>query len=110
MTGVQTCALPILTLNGNAERLVQEGIRQTDNGATFLSLNPATAQKLMQNINTAVENAVNTDGQPVILTSPVVRPHLAQLITRFLPSIPVISQAEIPSDIRLQSVGTVNSD
>ena len=45
----------------------------------------------MQNINTAVENAVNTDGQPVILTSPVVRPHLAQLITRFLPSIPVIS-------------------
>ncbi len=102
--------LPVLTLNGNAERLVQEGIRQTDNGATFLSLNPATAQKLMQNINTAVENAVNTDGQPVILTSPVVRPHLAQLITRFLPSIPVISQAEIPSDIRLQSVGTVNSD
>ncbi len=100
--------LPVLTLNGNAERLVQEGIRQTDNGATFLSLNPA--QKLMQNINTAVENAVNTDGQPVILTSPVVRPHLAQLITRFLPSIPVISQAEIPSDIRLQSVGTVNSD
>ncbi len=102
--------LPVLTLNGNAERLVQEGIRQTDNGATFLSLNPATAQKLMQNINAAVENAVNTDGQPVILTSPVVRPHLAQLITRFLPSIPVISQAEIPSDIRLQSVGTVNSD
>ena len=43
--------LPVLTLNGNAERMVQEGIRQTDNGATFLSLNPAAAQRLMQNIN-----------------------------------------------------------
>ncbi len=102
--------LPVLTLNGNAERMVQEGIRQTDNGASFLSLNPAAAQRLMQNINAAVENAVNTDGQPVILASPVVRPHLAQLITRFLPTVPVISQAEIPSDIRLQSGGTVNAE
>lgn len=75
--------LPVLTLNGNAERMVQEGIRQTDNGATFLSLNPAAAQRLVQNINSAVENAVNTDGQPVILASPIVRPHLAQLIDPF---------------------------
>mgnify|MGYP000270168464 FL=1 len=102
--------LPVLTLNGNAERMVQEGIRQTDNGATFLSLNPAAAQRLVQNINSAVENAVNTDGQPVILASPIVRPHLAQLITRFLPTVPVISQAEIPSDIRLQAVGTVSAE
>ena len=102
--------LPVLTLNGNAERMVQEGIRQTDNGATFLSLNPAAAQRLMQNIGAAVENAVNTDGQPVILASPMVRPHLAQLITRFMPTVPVISQAEIPADIRLQSVGTVSAD
>ncbi|MDE5880018.1 MAG: FHIPEP family type III secretion protein, partial [Desulfovibrio sp.] len=102
--------LPVLTLNGNAERMVQEGIRQTDNGATFLSLNPAAAQRLMQNIGAAVENAVNTDGQPVILASPMVRPHLAQLITRFMPTVPVISQAEIPADIRLQSVGTVGAE
>lgn len=102
--------LPVLTLNGNAERMVQEGIRQTDNGAAFLSLNPAAAQRLMQNIGAAVENAVNTDGQPVILTSPMVRPHLAQLITRFMPTVPVISQAEIPADIRLQSVGTVGAE
>lgn len=102
--------LPVLTLNGNAERMVQEGIRQTDNGAAFLSLNPAAAQRLMQNISTAVENAVNTDGQPVILASPMVRPHLAQLITRFMPTVPVISQAEIPADIRLQSVGTVGAE
>lgn len=102
--------LPVLTLNPHAERMVQEGIRQAENGATFLSLNPAAAQRLVQNINTAVENAVNTDGQPVLLANPMVRPHLAQLITRFLPTVPVISQAEIPPDIRLQSVGTVAAE
>ncbi len=99
-------SLSVLTLDQTAERTVQEGIRQTD-GGTFLSLNPATAQKLVQNVNAAVENAVMAEGQPVLLASPIVRPHLAQLITRFLPAVPVISQAEIPPDIQLQSVGIV---
>lgn len=102
--------LPVLTLTGQTERMLQEAIRQADNGTTFLALNPATAQRLIQHINAAVENAVNTDGQPVVLTSPPVRPHLAQLVTRFLPAVPVISQAEIPPDIRLQSVGTVGAE
>ncbi len=96
----------VLTLDQGAERAVQEGLRQTD-GGTFLSLNPATAQRLIQNVNTAVENAVMAEGQPVLLASPILRPHLAQLITRFLPAVPVISQAEIPPDIQLQSVGIV---
>jgi flagellar biosynthesis protein FlhA len=102
--------LPVLTLNANAERMIQEGIRQTDNGAHFLSLNPAAAQRLIQSVSSAVENSVNTDGQPVLLAAPLLRPHLAQLIVRFLPTVAVISQAEIPSDIRLQSVGTISVD
>ncbi len=101
-----TGGLSVLTLDQNAERTVQEGIRQTD-GGTFLSLNPVIAQRLIQNVNNAVENAVMAEGQPVLLASPIVRPHLAQLITRFLPAVPVISQAEIPQDIHLQSVGIV---
>ncbi|MBO4684374.1 MAG: flagellar biosynthesis protein FlhA [Desulfovibrio sp.] len=102
--------LPVLTLLPNAERMVQEGIRQADNGATFLSLNPAAAQRLVQSINAAVEKAVGTDGQPVLLVPPLLRPHLAQLLTRFLPTVPVISQAEIPPDIRLQAVGQAGAE
>ncbi len=97
--------LPVLTLAPDAERMVQEGIRQADNGVTFLSLNPAAAQRLVNNLSKAVDN----DGQPVLLVMPLIRPHLAQIITRFLPTVPVISQAEIPPDIRLQSVGVVSS-
>jgi flagellar biosynthesis protein FlhA len=96
--------LPVITLDPAAEKTLQEGIRQTDGGA-FLSLHPATAQKLIQNISRTVEAAVVTDGQPVVLASPLVRPHLSQLVTRFLPSVAVISQAEIPPDTRLQAVG-----
>ena len=43
----------------------------------------------------------------MLLTSPLIRQHLAQLLSRFLPTMPVVSQAEIPSDIRLESVAMV---
>ena len=102
-------ALPIITLDPKAEQTLQESIRQTESGV-FLALSPGVAQRLMQRLSQAVENAVNTDGQPVVLASPMTRPHLAQLVTRFLPSVPVLSQAEIPSDIRLASAGNAGVD
>jgi flagellar biosynthesis protein FlhA len=102
-------ALPIISLDPKAEQTLQESVRQTENGV-FLALSPGVAQRLMQRISQAVEEAVNTDGQPVVLVSPMVRPHLAQLVMRFLPSVPVLSQAEIPSDIRLSSVGSAGVD
>ena len=97
--------LPIITLDPKAEQTLQEAVRHTENGV-YLALSPGTAQRLMQHINQAVERAVNTDGQPVVLASPMSRPHLAQLVMRFLPSVPVLSQAEVPTDIRLASVGS----
>ncbi len=98
--------LSIITLDSMVEKTLQESIRQTETGS-YLAIHPATAQSIMREINQSVENAVAADGQPVVLTSPMVRPHLAQLMTRFLPGVPVISQAEIPPDIRLTSVGNV---
>lgn len=102
-------SLSVITLDPQADRTVQESIRQTEGGA-YLSLNPASAQHLVTNINKAVDNAVTAEGQPVLLTSPLARPHVAQLVARFLPNVPVISQAEIPADIRLQAVGNVGMD
>ena len=101
--------LPIITLDAKVEQTLQEAVRQMD-GGSYLALNPATAQRLMQRINSVVEHAVGAEGQPVVLASPVIRSHLAQLVIRFLPTVPVISQAEIPPDIRLVSVGTVGID
>lgn len=100
-------SLPIITIDPGTEQILQESLRQTENGA-FLALNPATAQRFIQQLNKAAENAVNTDGQPVLLASPMVRPHLAQLVLRFLPSVPVLSQAEVPPDIRLTAIGNVS--
>ena len=99
-------ALPIVTLGAKVDELINGGLRHTDNGG-YLALEPAQAQRVIKAINDTVDNAFGTDGQPVLLVAPHVRPQLAQLIRRFVPTLPIISQAEIPAEIRLQSVGTV---
>jgi flagellar biosynthesis protein FlhA len=99
--------LPLLSLAPDIERILQESLRQSDQGA-FLALDPMQAQQIIQAINNVTENALATDGQPVLLTSPVIRPHLAQIVNRFIPTLPVISQAEIPADIRLQTLAVVD--
>jgi len=99
-------SLPILTLANEIDVVLVNSLRNTDQGG-YLALEPSKAQQIIKSISTAQENAVATDGQPVLLTTPQLRPHLAQLLLRFLPTLPVISQAEIPADIRIQSLATV---
>ncbi|GAB6038848.1 flagellar biosynthesis protein FlhA [Fundidesulfovibrio butyratiphilus] len=98
--------LPIMNLAPQVENAVQESIRHTEHGS-YMAMDPGAAQRLIQNINQNLERAQLADGQPVLLVSPVSRPHLAQLLNRFLPTLPVISQAEIPAEIRLQSLATI---
>ncbi|GAB6125540.1 flagellar biosynthesis protein FlhA [Humidesulfovibrio idahonensis] len=99
-------SLPILTLANDIDTVLINSLRNTDQGG-YLALEPAKAQQIIKAISTAQDAAIGTDGQPVLLTTPQVRPHLAQLLLRFLPTLPVISQAEIPADIRIQSLATV---
>ena len=98
--------LPIITLDHSIERHLQESLRQTDQGA-YMALDPMKAQQIIQAINNVTEAALVTDGQPVLLTSPVIRAHLAQIVLRFIPTLPVVSQAEIPAEIRLQTLAVV---
>ncbi|MBU1610400.1 MAG: flagellar biosynthesis protein FlhA [Proteobacteria bacterium] len=99
--------LPIITLAPNIDEVLNGGIRNSDQGG-YLALDPVQAQQIIQAINRTTDKAVGTDGQPILLTTPQLRPHLAQLLIRFLPNLPVVSQAEIPSDVSIQSLATVH--
>jgi flagellar biosynthesis protein FlhA len=99
--------LPILTLSQGLEKTFSDNLRQTDHGA-YLAMEPSMAQRIIKAVNKAAEKAVETDGQPVLLTTPATRPHLAQLLSRFIPNLPVVSQAEIPSDVKLLTLANVD--
>jgi flagellar biosynthesis protein FlhA len=100
-------SLPIVTLSPRVEKAFGDSIRQTDHGA-YLAMEPGLAQKIITAVNAAADKAVATDGQPVLLSSPVARPHMAQLLARFIPNLPVISQAEIPADVKLTTLANVD--
>ncbi|MEF2145013.1 MAG: flagellar biosynthesis protein FlhA [Desulfovibrionaceae bacterium] len=99
-------SLPILTLDSQIDQSLNDSLRQSENGG-YLALEPGLAQRIIQSINAATDNAVGTDGTPVLLVPPHLRSHLAQLMVRFLPTLPVISQAEIPADVRIHSLAQV---
>ncbi len=101
--------LPIILLDQEIESLFQENIKQTDTGA-FLTMDPHLAHQIIQKIIKTLETAIVKDGQPVLLVSPPLRPHLAQICVRFIPNLPVISQAEIPPEIQLETIAQVRLD
>ncbi|MDK2921142.1 MAG: flagellar biosynthesis protein FlhA [Desulfonauticus sp.] len=101
--------LPIILLDQEIESLFQENIKQTDTGA-FLTMDPHLAHQIIQKIIKTLEKAIVKDGQPVLLVSPPLRPHLAQICVRFIPNLPVISQAEIPPEIQLETIAQVRLD
>lgn len=98
--------LPIFNLTPKVESAIHDSVRQTDRG-TYLAMEPGLAQRIIQAIQRAMDKSLISDGQPVLLTSPLVRPHLAQLLSRFIPNLPVVSQAEIPPEIKLQSLANI---
>lgn len=98
--------LPVIIMDQEWERLLQENLRKAEQGV-YLNIEPTLAQKLIQGLQSAMEKAMAADGQPVVLTTPGLRTHLAQLISRFIPTLPIISQAEIPAGINLHSAATV---
>jgi flagellar biosynthesis protein FlhA len=98
--------LRFFTLNQTIDESLNGALRQAEHGA-YLAMEPGLAQRIIRSISKTMDSVLAPDGQPVLLTNPQLRPHLAQLLLRFLPNLPVISQAEIPADVKIQSLAVV---
>ncbi len=70
-------------------------------------ISPDVVTKLM----TAIERAVRSErfkaGQPIVLCSAKVRRFLRRITERFAPSLVILSSAEIPPSVKLQTIGVV---
>ena len=98
--------LGVLVLDPELEQALQGGIESTDRGS-FLALEPTRIQELLNRIASGISNLL-PGAQPVLLTNPVVRPHLRRLLERTLPHLVVLSHSEIPTDVRVVNLGTVS--
>ena len=92
-----------ITLGHSLESSISESLQQTDHGS-FLSLDPAIVQQLMNNLAASLEKMSALNYQPVVMCSAQIRYHVKRLIDRFMPHITVLSYDEILSKVEIQSL------
>jgi flagellar biosynthesis protein FlhA len=98
--------LNVMILDRQLEETLMKHVKQTEHGA-YLALEPGLVEKVVNAVAAEVEKVVATDTQPVIMCGPALRRHLRKLIEPSLPSVFVVSHAEIPDDINIQASGKV---
>ncbi len=98
--------LHVLTLDRKLEEILTKNVKRTDHGA-YLALDPGMVHEVVQAISKAVEKQIAINTPPVIMTSPILRRHLRKLIEASLPTVFVVSHAEIVDDINLKASGKV---
>ena len=98
--------LKLITMDQDVEDLLIQGIQKADHGS-YLSIDPKVADSIIVSIKKEAEKAMSKNIQPILLTSPVIRRHLKKMVEYFVPSLMVLSQSELLSDIGFKSIGKV---
>lgn len=96
--------LRVIALSPALEEALGHSITRTDRGIV-LAIEPGRAQSLASRLADILAKEV---AQPVLVCSPTLRPHLWRLLTRAIPQIAVLSHSEIPPQIRMISVATLD--
>ena len=96
--------VPVIALSPTLEERLLQAIVRTDQG-TVLAIDPTQAQRLASRIADVFASAV---AQPVLLCTPALRPHLWRLFSRVLPHLGVLSHNEIPAQISIAALATLD--
>ncbi len=98
--------LCIISLDRRVEEIVAEGIQPSEQGS-YLAIEPNTAQAILSSIRQEIEKFNQAGTNPALLASPSIRRHVKKLTERFVPNLAVLSHNEIPSNVKIQSLGVV---
>ncbi|WP_038055138.1 flagellar biosynthesis protein FlhA [Thermodesulfobacterium hydrogeniphilum] len=93
--------LPAIVIGDDIEEAIRKSLQRTEQGV-FLMIDPKIGSKIVTALSQAVERAGQKNIIPAIVCSPTIRRHLRKLIERTLSYTPVISQAEIPPEIKIE--------
>ena len=87
--------LPLITMSQELENQVASAIQDTGHGS-YLGLNPNMAQLIINNTEALIEQFELNNYQPLLLCSPLIRPHVKKLLGAFIPNLVVLSHNELP--------------
>jgi flagellar biosynthesis protein FlhA len=99
--------LKAFTLDPDVERLIADGLRQTDVGVQLV-VDPSVVQPILEGTREQVERMAAMGNSPVALCSPRVRLHFRRLVEKMNPALAVLSYNELVSGVRLEATGMVS--
>jgi len=98
--------LPLIVVSPKWEQAFLEAL--TGEGEERqLAMAPSKLQEFVTVVRDAFEAAARTGDLPVLMTSPMTRPHIRSIVERFRAHTTVMSQAEVHPRVRLKTVGTI---
>ena len=103
---VQDGVLPCITLDPAIENKIAGSVQRTEHGS-YVSLDPDTMQKLLTALQEQLHKLTDQGYQPIVLTSPTVRPYFRNLVERSIAGLIVLSHAEIEQNVEIQILGVV---
>ncbi|MCE5314748.1 MAG: flagellar biosynthesis protein FlhA [Armatimonadota bacterium] len=98
--------LTVFGMHPSVEQIITENIRQTELGMRLI-LDPGLVQELLSAIRDQVEKLAARGHSPVVLCSPRTRMHVRGLVEQSMPTLTVLSYAEIAPEIEVDSIGMV---
>ena len=99
--------LPVITFDPLMEQALLESLRTGDTGA-FLLLDPAYAERLAVEAARLAEAAEQRGDRPVLVCAQPLRLAVRRLVEAAAPGLPVLSYAELGSQLNITPVGAVN--
>jgi flagellar biosynthesis protein FlhA len=101
--------LAVVSLAPSLERMLADAVEHADGGPT-LRLDPATAERLIGALGAWVERAAADGLPPVLLCGAALRAGLRRFVERYLPTLTVVTPAEITPATRVRALGVVALD
>lgn len=99
-------SVSVILIDPRVERSIIEAVQTTPQGS-YLALDPATTEKVVEAIRKSFEEGMQKGYQPVLLCSPAIRRFVKKLTERVSGSIMVVSHGEIAPGTKVYSIGTV---
>lgn len=98
----------VITIDPTLEQELAAAVQKSDFGS-YISIAPERMETLINNLSKQVKNVLATGEQPIILTSPGLRPYFKRMIEGVIPSLVVLSYNEIDSDADIKSIGMLTA-
>ncbi len=92
----------VITLEPNLEQIIIEKLRQTEHGS-FIALSPDQIHQVLSGLKRSIEEVLQVGLDPIVLTSPAVRPHFKKMTEQLVPDLSVLSYNELESDVEIKS-------